>query len=338
MTLTQIEPPPAVNDHDLIERLTDVYTQAKEMKGQLTEEWKRNYRITMNRAAPAIPQAPGTRANETYATIDSRIGWMTDQEIQFSVTPACDPFSLWSLTAQTLGEQLEDVLNSVMRTDGWYAEIVKMLWDSAMYGSGYLKCVWDSGLADGLGNVALKHVSPWCLYIDPFATSVDDASYIYEVHTMTPAEIERRFPDTSREMTERVAATGDTSTDHIPPNQISSRLKQGQLIPVDAGQGPTTWGPPGNARTHTAARQRGVNVYEAWVRRTMKSGSNRPTRPKGTPLEGLSLTSGGLLSGPAIEFSSTKWRVIFSIPTATPTSDTWTWKTGNSGAPHWSET
>ena len=162
----------------------------------MLNEWKRNYRVTMNRAAPAVPAAPGTRANEVFPTVDSRIGWMTDQEIQFSITPACDPFSLYSLVSDTLGEQLESVLNSTMRSDGWDGEISIMLWDAAMYGVGFLKCTWDQALADGYGNVALKATSPWCLYVDPYATSFEDANYIIEVHTMSPSEIERRYPDT----------------------------------------------------------------------------------------------------------------------------------------------
>jgi hypothetical protein len=139
VTLIQIDPAPNTDEHELIARLTDIYTQAKEMKGQLATEWTRNWRITMNRAAPAVPQAPGVRANEVFATVDSRIGWMTDQEVDFAITPACDPYSLWSITTQQLGEHLEQVLNSIMRTRGWYAEIVKMLWDSAIYGAGFLK-------------------------------------------------------------------------------------------------------------------------------------------------------------------------------------------------------
>ena len=279
MTLYQVEPPPTINDFDLIGRLMDIYMQAKEMKAQLTDEWKRNYRICMNRAAPAVAQAPGTRANETYATVSSRISWMTDQEIQFTITPASDPYSLWAIPAELLGDQLEAVLNSVMKTDGWDAEIVKMLWDASIYGAGFLKSTWDSGLDSGLGNVALKHVSPWCLYIDPFATSLEDAQYIFEVHTMTPAEIERRFPDVAGGLIDRVSASGDTNTDHIPPNQISSRIKPGQLIPVDAGQGPTTWGQPGNTRTHTASPQQAVNVYECWLRENVEDWIE-PTDPQ----------------------------------------------------------
>ena len=250
---------------DFLSNLKNLYIQSKEAKGNMLNEWKRNYRVTMNRAAPAVPAAPGTRANEVFPTVDARVGWMTDQEIQFTLTPACDPFDPYSMVSDTLCTQLESIMNSVLKSEGWYAEIVKMLWDSAIYGAGFLKCVWDQGLHDGLGDVSLKSTSPWCLYVDPFATGLDDAEYIIEVHTMSPAQIERRFPDVPPKMIEEVNISGDTSSDHIPPNQTSNRQRQSGLIPIDAGQGPTTWGAPGGARTHTN-RQMGVNVYECWFR------------------------------------------------------------------------
>lgn len=266
MTYFQIEAPPPVNEAETVSGLTALYEQAKEMRSQLTNEWARHYRITHNRAAPAAPAAAGIRANEIFPTIDSRIGWMTDQDIQFTITPACDPHSLWSMTTQMLGEQLEAVLNSVMKVDNWYAEIVKMLWDAAIYGAGFLKSTWDAGLEYGLGNVSLKHTSSWCLYPDPFATSLDDCQYIFEVHTMTPTEIERRFPDVAEDLISRIERAGDQDTDHVPPNQQQNRTKQGALIPIDAGQGATTWGQPGQTRKHTNQRQRAVNVYECWIR------------------------------------------------------------------------
>jgi hypothetical protein len=278
-TLIQVEPPPSYDEAEFISRLRDVYNQAKETKGSMLNEWKRNYRVTMNRAAPAVPAAPGTRANETFPTVDSRIAWMTDQEIQFSITAACDPFSMYSMVSDTLGEQLESVLNSTMRSDDWDGEITKMLWDAAMYGAGFLKCVWDSGLTEGMGNVALKCTSPWCLYVDPYATDLEDAQYIIEVHTMSAAEIERRYPDTTQKMIHDATLTGDTDRDHLPPNQVTNRQKQaGALIPVDAGQGATTWGAPGSAKQHTNSRQEGVNVYEFWLRENYEE-DVEPTDP-----------------------------------------------------------
>jgi hypothetical protein len=127
LTLVQVEAPPVYDEQGFLRRLQDLYQQAKDAKGQMASEWKRNYRVTMNRAAPNVPNAPGTRANEVFPTIDARIGWMTDQEVMFTVTPAADPFSLYAMTTDIQAEQLEAIMNSVLRTEGWYAQIVKML-------------------------------------------------------------------------------------------------------------------------------------------------------------------------------------------------------------------
>jgi hypothetical protein len=272
VTLIQVEPAPYVPDSELIDRLTQLYIMSKDTKGQMSMEWKRNYKITKNRAAPNVPSAPGTRANEVFPTLDSRIGWMTDQEILFTVTPACDPFSMEALVQDVLGGQLEAVMNSLLRTNGWYAELVKMLWDAAMYGPGFLKVVWDAGLAGGLGDVALKCVSPWCLYIDPFATNLEDANWIIEVHTMTASEIERRFPQVSEEVIHDAIRFGEQSTEHQPPNQFQGQQKRsgvGLLDPVGSGPvvPPTSWGGQGGAKRHrNSVGREGVSVYECWIK------------------------------------------------------------------------
>jgi hypothetical protein len=265
-TLVQVERPPTYDPVDFQRRLQVIYDQAKKAKGNLLNEWKRNYRLTMNRSSSALPAAAGIRANEVYPTIDARVGWMTDQEIICSITPAADPFSPWFAVMDMQAEQLECVINSVYTTDQWYAEISKMLWNAAMYGAGFLKVGWDQGLENGLGQVVLHSTSPWCLYIDPFCDTLDDASFIIEVHTLSEGEIERRYPNASLAKIRTALTAGDMSKDHIPPTQEQSVPKQGYLIPVDAGQGPTTWGPPGGTQQpYSEQTYRAVNVYEVWL-------------------------------------------------------------------------
>lgn len=268
VTLVEVSRRPNYDEWEYCQRLVSLYTQAKQAKGNLLIEWKRNYRLTMNRTSSALPAAAGVRANEVFPTIDSRIGWMTDQEITCAVTPASDPFSAYFATETILGEQLECVINSVYQTDQWYAEVVKMLWDSAMYGAGFMKAVWDQGLLAGYGNVALRRVSPWCLYVDPFASNLTDAEYIVEVHMMTPSEIERRYPQVSERLIADAMLAGDVSKDSLPPSQDTSNPDSGyKLIPVNAGQGATTWGPPGGAvQPGSDVPYRAINVYETWVK------------------------------------------------------------------------
>jgi hypothetical protein len=267
--MIQVERPPAYDEWAMVQRLSALYTTARQAKGNMTNEWTRNFRLTMNRTATTLPAAAGVRANEVFPTVDSRIGWMTDQEISCSITPAADPFSMWFGVQDMLCEQLECIINSVYVTDQWQAEIVKMLWNASMYGAGFLKVVWDQSLAEGKGNVAIKSTSPWCLYVDPYCTNLEDAEYIVEVHTMTAPQIERRFPEVGRRRIEFALQMGDVTKDHEPPDQQQNVGKQGVLTPVGSGPvvPPTTWGPPGGAiQPNTAQPYQAVNVYECWFK------------------------------------------------------------------------
>lgn len=269
MTLVEVSNPPRYDEWAMVERLRMLYTTARQARGTLRKEWERNYRLTMNRISSALPAAAGVRANETFPTITARVGWMTDQEITCSVTPAGDPFSPYFSVMTMLGEQLEAVVNSLFTTDQWYAEVVKMLWDSAICGCGFLKAAWDQGLTAGLGNVALRRVSPWCFYVDPVATCLEDAEYLIEVHTMTPAEIERRYPSVAARLIEEAAMVGGTTRDHLAPRQTQNQQgSRTDLIPINAGTGPTTFGPPGGAgRTQGQnTPYRAVDVYECWIK------------------------------------------------------------------------
>lgn len=269
MALVQITNRPKYTGPAVAEQLSQMYNIAKQARSQPSQEWKRNFRLTMNRVATALPAAQGVRANEVYPTIDARIAWMTDQEIACSVTPAADPYSPFYDTLDMLGEQLEVIINSVYATNQWYAEVNKMLWDAAMYGAGFLKAGWDQALTDGYGQVTAKQVSPWCLYIDPRATDLTDAEFIIEAHTMSPAEIERRYPSVAKKMVERAMLSGHVNQTSQVPNQYDrGQGKPTDLIPINAGQGPTTWGPPGGAgqTPQNNSPYRDVTVYECWIK------------------------------------------------------------------------
>ena len=284
MTLVQVETPPV--DYRLLSKLQANYERAKGHRGQFRTEWMRNYRVTKNRAAPNVPTAPGVRANEVFPVVDSRVSWMTDQEIEYHLTPACDPHSPYAPTQQILGDQLETVLNAIQHADGWYAEYVKMLWDAAMYGVGFVKGGWDQGLEGGYGQATCKAVSPWCLYVDPYAHDLADARYIVQVTTMTMADIERKYPDTTPQQLKEVVTTGESSKDHLPPAQAANSQPMrnymgGILTPINAGQGATTFGQPGGAMKNLATSD-AVNVYECWFKENYSEEVESADPTKGT--------------------------------------------------------
>ena len=146
-------------------------------------------------------------------------------------------------------EQLECVINSVYVTDQWYAEVTKMLWNAAMYGAGFLKVGWDQGLEDGLGQVVLQvHLAVVPLHRPVRRLAGRRAIHhrgSHDVRGRDRAPLSRRLhsPRSATALT-----SGDVSKDHVPPTQEQNVPKQGYLIPIDAGQGPTTWGPPGGTQ------------------------------------------------------------------------------------------
>lgn len=253
-------------------RLMELYSLAKDAKQRRHAEWARNYMLTFNRSSGSNTRpGSGVRDSEIYPIIRNRIAWMTDQKVDFNVFPAVDPQSEFAQFEQKIGQHMEMLLGSNWQVQGWYRQQSLVLWDSAICGAGILKAVWDSGLDGGLGNVAMQRRDPWSIYPDADATSMDDLSYLFEVKRMSLDEIQRKFPDTSRQMIEDVVATGDTGDLPSRPGPqvgMASRMVVPGNIPGNEG---TPWGTPGQG-TQSADNvlQNGVNVYECWIRENVE--------------------------------------------------------------------
>lgn len=261
-TMLQIEPAPDSLDHELTGRLYDLYQQARRGRQQKAEMWRKNYLLSMNRWGRS-PDDP--RDSEIYPILRSRVAWMTDQETHFSIDPAAEPFQDFYDYEVKLGEQLETLLGTNYKVQGWYAEIAKVLWDSPIYGAGIMKAGWDSGLDGGLGNVCMSRIDPWTFYPDPNASSFDDCQYLVEVHKWSLDEIERRFPNVDIKRIQEAAIQGDRQdVDKAPQRQDFPRyVRDG--IPINLGQGPVSVGNPGEGTNLRSVLQSGVNVYEFWI-------------------------------------------------------------------------
>ena len=148
------DPMSSMEDWELTQRLTALYTVAKEHKKQLQATWRRNYLLTTNRQYAMDtrqPWTPNVTDSEIFPILSSRIGWMTDQNITPIAAPASTAGEKFTAHYQKLASDLEAILTTVAELDGWDREILLALWDAAMFGGGILKAVWDSGLDKGLG-------------------------------------------------------------------------------------------------------------------------------------------------------------------------------------------
>lgn len=276
MTLTQVDPPPTLNDWELTSRLSELFEIAKDQKRKFQSPWRRNYLLTTNRQYSLdvqSPWSPNITDSEIFPILSSRIAWMTDQKISAEISPAAEAESPFYAYMQTLGNHLESLINTVQQVTGWNKEVVLALWDAAQFGAGIFKAGWDSGLTTGLGNVTLKRVDPWTFYPDPNATSFDDCNYLFEVKKMTFDEIKRRFPSTADKIVHDAILFGDTSDDssrpgpsggNFYPMAMPGNLPGSSTTP--SGSTGTAWGLPGQTTSTTAVLTEGINVIECWIR------------------------------------------------------------------------
>jgi hypothetical protein len=266
-TYLSIENTPDLQDRELTGRLSQMFGSCVEARRRRTDQWRRNYMLAMNRWGRADNDP---RDSEVFPIMRARVGWMTDQDIQFSLDPAVDPFAPYAAFETKLCEHLEIVLRTNFKVRGWLAQIVMAIWDAGLYGAGIMKAVWDSGLDSGMGNVDLQRVDPWTFYPDPNATSFEDASHFFVKHRWSYDEIERRFPNISREVIEAAAESPDRGEEiRKPQNENWPKYSQGG-IPTNLGQGPVAFGAPGQGTMRTRFGDKGVNVYECWIKENVE--------------------------------------------------------------------
>lgn len=257
---------PKADNHDLVNRLRALYLDAQREKRKHYERWWRNYRLVNNQAgASGAGWAPAPRDSEIYPTLSALVGWMTDQNTIIDCFPQADPHSPFYSFVSKLAEDMSQLMYTNWLVEDYDAQVKLSLWDTFIYGTGIFKNVWDQSLDGGYGNAVIRRVDPYAFYVDPMATSMDDAEYFVEKRRMSFQEVERRFPNSSlilrassyegMEEDEKPTLTGFSTRPNDPPNLGS--------LPG----GGTLWGK--NSQRKTSPRDSStptIVVYEFWLR------------------------------------------------------------------------
>lgn len=258
-----------LDDFLLTEKLAQLYHLAMTEKKKYQAHWRRNYLLTTNKQYSLDTQSPWTpnvTDSEIFPILSSRIAWMTDQKINAEFAPAALPGDPYAQHIQTLGDHMEQLFTSLFENYGWDREVVMMLWDASQFGAGILKSTWDSGLEEGMGNVALKRVDVWNFYPDPNARDIDTCTYMFEVEKMTFDQIQRRFPSANIEAVKAAELYGNRGDDITRPSQSSSSQYPMAMPGNLPGSTSTTWGLPGqSSRSTDQILSEGINVFTAWV-------------------------------------------------------------------------
>jgi hypothetical protein len=255
-----------VEDYELISKLRGLFSRARNRKRHRLAMWNRNYRLVYNRYYGDLRQSwlPSPQASEIFPILHALIGWMTDQRQIIDMNASADPGSAYADALQAICNDLQSVIQSLWMVKDWDLPLEQILWDAMIFGTGFLKAVWDPADDDGLGNPTLNRVDPWAVYPDPNATSLDDAEYVIEARRVSWDELERRFPGTRSDLEgddERL----DTRDELFSAGQ-EAMARPGAL----PGAIVSNYGRPGQARDH-AMLEGGVTLFECWLKENKSS-------------------------------------------------------------------
>lgn len=263
---------PSLDDIDLVGQLRRLYEQAKRFRQPYIYQWRKNYRVFRNRTWSGLRSewAPSPEIPEMYPIVASRVGWMTDQRPEVQIIPAIQPHNSLFEFYSGIGWDLQTCIDAIWHVYGFENEVAKCLWDGDLYGTGFLKTIWDDSLDNGLGNPKMTRVDPFTLYVDPNATSFDDANYIIEARQMSLQELDRRWPGSAK----LFASGGGNAQENVDtsPKNPYNNSPQGPPLANPGAISPNTsntYGLPGQSRisaTDAMITDRGVTVYECWIR------------------------------------------------------------------------
>ena len=257
-------------DHVVAGRINGLFDVARKEMNRRHDWWRKAYRLVHNRGWSATRDAwmPSPTASEIYPIISALVGWMTDQRIRFQCVASSDPHSQYSNFQQKLAQDLETVLDSLWVNQSFESEVEKVLFDSFIYGTGFFKCVYDPGSDGGAGNPVMRRCDPFTLFIDPNATSLDDANYVIEARELSLVEFERRFPNRGDVIDDDMGA--GYSLPRRDSTETGGKAPMANLAAHSGGSGtvPPVYGKPGQGgRVSDSAYYDGsITVFEAWIK------------------------------------------------------------------------
>lgn len=257
---------PKEDDHSLIQRLQELYRNARRVKAERYETWDRNYRLVNNRiggkaALTTGSWPPAPRDSEVFPILSSIVAWMADQHTIIDTQPATDPGTPFYQFITDVAEDLGTVLQSNWQADDQDTQNKLVIWDALIYGAGFFKTVWDQSLAGGLGNSKAMRVDPYSLYFDPQCSNERDAEYIVERRMMSLDEIERRWPGKSTMVEAKITSAGEIDSRPALGNDMS-RIPKANPGSLPGGNG--RWG--GVSQSNASNLLGSVVVSEFWLR------------------------------------------------------------------------
>ena len=155
-------------ERKLAKKIEKWFSKAKKHRRNYDFEWVENYE--MFRGRQWKENRPSYRHSEVvnliFQSIQHAVPVMSDVRPRFSFLPQ-EPQDF------QLAEILNDVANADWDRNNWSADLLEVLYDGHIYGTGFLGCFYDVDACHGLGSIDIKSQDPFYAYPDPNSRDVN---------------------------------------------------------------------------------------------------------------------------------------------------------------------
>jgi len=238
-------------------QLRQLYARSKRDKDELHERWRNFYRAVFEPVnnqwttrLPVTTTLSRPRVNEIWPIVSSLTGFLTDQRPTLQVSPGVSNRESQLFTAaSTLTEDLQNVLEYVLRMGKFELELEKQFWDTLTYGTGFLKAVYDPDADSGAGQAVVRRVDPWMMYVDPLADSGETATFWMERRVLSRWQAAQFYGNEAADLPPgdidsfQRPSTTERSNLGRPPMALAGNIEmQPTIWPNSATEVPSDWG------------------------------------------------------------------------------------------------
>ena len=197
----------------LAKKVEKLFSKAKRHRKKFDFDWIENYE--MFRGKQWKEQRPSYRHSEVinliFQSVQHSVPIISDIRPQFSFLPM-EP------SDHLVAEVFNKVANADWERNGWGQDVLEMLYDGHIYGTGFIGTFFDADANLGVGNIDIKSQDPFYCYPDPSAKDVNrDCDYFIYAEPKDVDKLKRQFPKFA---------------DHIKPD-ISNLMEQRENILYD---------------------------------------------------------------------------------------------------------
>lgn len=190
----------------LVESVKKKYRDAYDSKAKKHEIWDKCYKAYTGELFknPSLPKYKSQEvSNFIFSTVE------TVKPIMLSNKPKllCLPHSEADYEKS---ERIQKALDYEWDRTQMFIKMCNALSNGLIYGTAIVGVLWNGKQNNGLGNVDPVVISPFNFFVDPMATSIDDAEYVIYATYKNVGEIIKAYPEKSEELKNSTEQANDT--------------------------------------------------------------------------------------------------------------------------------